>query len=183
MFKKKYFGTYPMHSNGDMSEIEWDILDETRDSFVLITSKCIDAKKFNDSGDLVSWKNSSLRKWLNDDFYNKAFSLSERSRIVTVKNKSDGPSGVVATSDKVFLPSQADLRSYSHGFTQWLQAPITMYAISRGGDFDMLEGRGCWWLRDVSSFGVMRIGFLGMVLSADADDCDTSIRPMIKIKK
>ena len=58
MFKKKYFGTYPMHSNGDMSEIEWDILDETRDSFVLITSKCIDAKKFNDSGDLVSWKNT-----------------------------------------------------------------------------------------------------------------------------
>lgn len=66
---------------------------------------------------------SSIRRWLNDDFYNTAFSASQKSKIVTTEldnrdyidtyREKSGEN----TCDKVFLLSWSEMQSIAYGFT------------------------------------------------------------------
>ena len=63
--------------------IEWRVLDKKADEVLLISEYGLDAQPFDTSGkDRVLWKDSTIRKWLNDDFYNSAFSEDEKKNIV-----------------------------------------------------------------------------------------------------
>ena len=76
----------------------------------------------------ITWENCTLRSWLNNDFYYKAFSASDRKKIVTVHNENpdsyelykrwgthDGAKGGNATDNKVFLLSWTEARDYLDG--------------------------------------------------------------------
>ena len=76
----------------------------------------------------IDWENCTLRSWLNNDFYNTAFSASDRKRIVTAHNEnpdsydlykqldpSYGAVGGNATDDNVFLLSFEEVRDYLDG--------------------------------------------------------------------
>ncbi len=117
--------------------IIWRVLDA--DSGFIMTEYLIDSQPFhnqyyevgsedeNDSewhvyGDEAhtyyasSWKNSSLRKWLNDDFFNTAFA-DEKS---CIKNTDLTTPSVVSpenTTDKVFLLSSTDVDNVDYGFS------------------------------------------------------------------
>jgi hypothetical protein len=43
---------------------------------------CLDAKPYNEEDTSITWENCTLRKWLNDTFYNTAFTDSEKTKIV-----------------------------------------------------------------------------------------------------
>ena len=65
---------------------------------MLVISKYgLDTKRFDSSSN--NWANSEIRKWLNGDFYNKAFTDQEKKSIKS-SNLSD-----VGTTDNVFLLS------------------------------------------------------------------------------
>lgn len=190
------FGNYPQNENGEIEDIEWNVIDENEHELLLISTKCLDAKKYHNTQEYVEWANCDLRKWLNSDFYNAAFSFSEKERILAVNNKN---TTVVfgkflacqETVDKVFILSIDELGKYLHidyikTHNPELEAFVTKYATKRGADYDIIKGRGTWWLRTCKfNSGAYCIGFLGVLLTAgeEVSDEDCSVRPVIKIRK
>ncbi len=103
------FGQYEQDGNSDngAEPIEWIVLKEDGNKKLLISRYILDYQEFNDTtiAQGTSWKNSTLRKWLNNDFLNLAFSSNEQKQIVSSKvqdYKADNVLGDI-TTDKVFL--------------------------------------------------------------------------------
>ncbi|MBR1650601.1 MAG: hypothetical protein IJ691_05485 [Lachnospiraceae bacterium] len=135
-------------SNGP-EPIEWAILDENKDGTLLINRYILDYVPYHDTSDnKVTWETCSLREWLNNDFYNTAFDDEMKLKINTVTlanedNQRDGAPGGNDTSDMIFCLSLSEIIKYytfdylspdawSHGFSQELITPPTMYAKDRG---------------------------------------------------
>ena len=112
------FGKYEQDGNtaNGKEDIEW-IVAYVHDWDVIVVSKyALDYQPYNTKDEDTSWENSSLRKWLNNDFYNAAFSKEEQKQIPSVpvinENKNDEWNYV---QDKIFIMSRSD---YSiHSFT------------------------------------------------------------------
>ncbi len=78
------FGSYEQDgstSNGKES-MKWIVLKKQAGRILLLSKYGIDNKQYNSDLEEVTWKICSLRKWLNSDFINSAFSSSERSRVI-----------------------------------------------------------------------------------------------------
>lgn len=78
------FGKYEQdgdESNG-AEDIEWIVLDSNNDGELFLISRYIlDIQPFNKELCAITWENSSIRKWLNDNFYNVAFTDEEKEKI------------------------------------------------------------------------------------------------------
>ncbi len=112
------FGKY--EQDGDLNNgaepIEWIILKDEKSKLLLVSRYILDYQDFNDTtlAKATSWGNSTLRKWLNNEFYNSAFSSAEQNKIITTKiqdYKADNALGDV-TSDKVFILNKEQAFSY-----------------------------------------------------------------------
>ena len=68
------FGEYEQDNKSDKEPIEWNVLDIQDNKALIISKYGLDAKKYNEEYQSVTWENCTLRKWLNEDFYNEAFS-------------------------------------------------------------------------------------------------------------
>lgn len=114
------FGSYPQASTkqNELEEpIEWLVLErDYKNNRALLFSKYIlDNVRFNSDHKDCKWKESELRQWLNNEFYNKAFNDSEKKEIVEVSHISNlllDNEAVDAASDKVFLLSSNEVDKY-----------------------------------------------------------------------
>lgn len=138
--------------NSDSKDaIEWLIL-EVKDGKVLLLSKyALDCKQYNTSGINVTWETCSLRKWLNDEFVNVAFTDDEKAMIsmVTVsadKNPKYDTNPGNDTQDKVFLLSITEANKY-FDLGSARQCKPTAYAIADGAYVNDSNGNCWWWLR------------------------------------
>ena len=109
-------------------DISWIILEDNGSERLLISKDVLYAMPFDDNVDLnvndfnQDWEKSSLRKWLNEDFFDVAFNDEEKLYVVNnyVNNKqvfginnSDEPSAMGAdTLDKVYILSKDEIRKY-----------------------------------------------------------------------
>lgn len=84
-------GTYEQDniSNGKES-LNWQILDIKDGKALIISCPVLDCKEFSETADIAGWSESSLRKWLNTDFYESAFSDSEKSIITLTEINNPG---------------------------------------------------------------------------------------------
>lgn len=105
--------------NKQEDDLEWVVLDYSDDlkEALVISKYIVSMSQFNNKDKNVTWDNCSLRKWLNEDFINKAFSDEERSMIKVTKVKAeDNPrehtSGGSDTEDKLFLLSISEAEKY-----------------------------------------------------------------------
>ena len=110
------FGSYPQDGVSDMAKqpIKWLVLEKVNGMALLMSLDILDCKQmFNmtkaqtqttdySDASVYSYENSDLRRWLNEEFYNKAFNNTEKEYIVQYD----------ATSDKVSLPSASEVKSY-----------------------------------------------------------------------
>ena len=133
--------------------IKWRVLDPS--SGLVISSKILDSQAYNnllyyyatnyDNGDphcidryyyfsdenhtnfASDYATSSIRRWLNETFYEVAFSNSEKENILKTENENKCCSSVLGnqgyerldsinTLDYVFLPSLTDVKNESYGF-------------------------------------------------------------------
>ena len=78
-------GKWPQE-NKEPEALHWKVLEEENGVLLLISSHIIASKRYNDTKVDVTWESCSLRKWLNEDFYNSAFSDEEKNRIVVSDN-------------------------------------------------------------------------------------------------
>lgn len=155
------FGNYQQKTDADPEPIEWRVLEIKDDKALVITEYLLEPRAYNIEMEDVTWEDSSLRKWLNGDFYDKAFSAKEKSHIqtVTIQNPDNplyGTPGGNDTEDNVFCLSLEEVQIY-FADTNDRMAALTDYAISRGASVNednKLENgmkTGWWWLRTPAS--------------------------------
>lgn len=104
-----------------------------------------------------NYSQSSLRKWLNDEFFNNAFTSNEQALITkyTCDNSAYGDfrtndSKPLVTKDKVFILSHSEVMNSDWGFNDSYSriACGTEYAISQDLDWYYFGGNNApWWLR------------------------------------
>ena len=159
--KSAVFGRYEQDNNlnNGKEPIEWIVLDMQGGKYLLVSRYGLDVRPYNKDGGKSTWRDCSLRKWLNGDFLNNAFTLDEQNAIeVThVDNISADSSGRVYTDDKVFLLSNAEAGSYRFTDDEARMCAPTNYAIAQGAEASFIFGTdgqssGCWWLRTPMMF-------------------------------
>lgn len=196
-----FFGKYEQDNNtsNGMEDIEWFVLDTrssaTRDGRVLLVSKYVlDCKPYNNSLNNYDWRTSSLRIWLNNEFYNMAFSEAEKSVIHT------NVSEVRATTsnDKVFCLDSYEYRDElllsDYEGERFFPGRPTKFAIAQGAKQGVTivnslkktyTNDGCYfWLRDATSDMGAPVGGLqplNMIPSKTINSTDVGVRPVICI--
>ena len=166
------FGEYPQTTAGeDMTPIEWLVLARDGNKALLISRYGLDAQKYNTINTGVTWEKCTLRTWLNNAFYNKAFNSAEQTAILITnvdnsKNQcySGGSTrGGNNTQDKVFLLSYAEANKYfgvPYGNSSNTKSRVaqTAYAIAHGtwasSSNKTADGTdaGWWWLRSPGNY-------------------------------
>lgn len=139
-----FFGTYEQHDFYPGQEpIEWTVLDKEANRLLVIISYALDSKPYNRSSTNVTWETCTLRKWLNNDFINTAFTKEQQKYIPTVIVPAD-PNPECSTyygnvtDDKIFLLSISEVIKYFP--TEKTMACDSTVYVSSIGDWN-----GCWW--------------------------------------
>ena len=152
------FGRYPQGAKGEVEPLRWRVLavDEKAKRALLITEKLIDCRRYHESWTDITWEECDLRKWLNSEFFNEAFSGEERKKTVLTENLNPdnseyGTYGGNSTEDRVFLLSIEEAKELFHS-DRSRRAEATPYAVSRYRQTGYFKrhgetGLGWWWLR------------------------------------
>ncbi|MCR4906544.1 MAG: DUF6273 domain-containing protein [Clostridiales bacterium] len=137
------FGMYDQTGFREPAPIEWIVLDERDGKLFLISRLGLAALPYDDGGSGTDWESSSLRAWLNDRFLRGAFDEEERARIIetrlmNLENSAYPTGGRGVTSDRVFVPSEAEFTYYAQmpgigrGVWQTIPSPAAMMQAAEG---------------------------------------------------
>ena len=170
------FGKYEQNNISISKEyIEWVVVKKEDDKILALSKYVLDSRKYSQSGFSNSeyhkvWTDCDLRRWLNNDFYEDAFSDEEKSKIV--------PAAYKDVEDNVFLLSSGDVNALPEKIGA--KAYPTKYAISNGVkifDGSSFNGECAWWLKN--ALKVYPLGNLGAEEELNSDDI--GVRPAIWI--
>ncbi len=115
--------------------LNWIVLKIQDGKAFIISSKTICNKPYHKPGGDTTWSECTLRKWLNNYFYNNSFSQVEKTRIIPSNlNNENNPQfktpGGEITTDNVFLLSIYEAKTYFAnkrarftGSMWWLRSP------------------------------------------------------------
>lgn len=143
------FGTYQQNSS-QKDAINWIVLKFDDNKALLLSKDLLSARPWDETGNNLTWDNSSIREWLNNEFLNNAFSKEEINSIVSTElDNSDQqgygtPSGK-NTTDKVFLLSVDEFNNLVKN-TTFATASPTKLAVEEGA-YSNDQGNAAWWLR------------------------------------
>lgn len=110
-------------SNG-AEDIEWYVIDYRDGKYYLISEYILTGIK-KEKGKDIKWAGCEVRSWLNGEFYNSAFTESEKSFILDTYLENEG------TTDKVFIISTVDKENFVYDEVLDRGAP-TQYARAQG---------------------------------------------------
>lgn len=177
--------------------IEWVVASIKDNEALLISLYCVDCKQFNQEKLSPIWKDSDIRKWLNEYFINEAFFDDEKSFIVekSIINKNEilVEGGSDSTLDKIFLLSIDEVKEYFSTNENRMAAP-TKYAVSHNAyqntNYKTKEGKGTcyWWTRSIGNHfsnthvaGVNYFGYIGFSGNIPTAN-NFAVRPAMWIK-
>ena len=157
--KMVFFGKYEQDNDAaDGKEpIEWIAIARDGEKLLLVSRYAIDCKRYNDTYEKTTWETCSLRKWLNGEFLNEAFTAEEAAKIVETKVTADENTEYDTdpgndTEDKIFLLSVTETGEYFNmlgDFFLYLKCTPTEYAKANGEA--STNEFCCWWLRTPGS--------------------------------
>lgn len=190
------FGNYEQDNDlGNGPEpIEWIVLDVQEGKVLLLSRYCLDAMEYSNEYSPTTWETGLIRKWLNNDFINGAFSDQEQDAVLVtlVDNSAAQGQGYTVltlaaqndTEDRIFL------LSYHEAYELYFQdnksriCSPTPYAVARGAwdtaqFFNPDQHIGLWWLRsfDESMMFVTYVDFDGTVDAYSVADTCVCLRP------
>lgn len=149
------FGKYEQDNNkyNGSEDIEWCVLAIEDGKALLISEKLLDYITYHDKWENVTWETCSLREWLNEDFYKKAFGFFERGNIAltTLDNSANEEYGTVSctdTQDKIFVLSIDEVLEYFNS-DEDMQASVTDYALGYSTEKRPYPTNESWWLRSM----------------------------------
>ena len=130
--------------NKVVDPIKWLVLASDDSGYLLVSEKALNCITYSSIVKAGDWEVSEIRSWLNDQFYNEAFSENEKSIIRMTKT---GIANMTKqTEDKVFLLSEEEIQHYStekNDFS-WLKCEPSEFASKNGaGGYANLST--CWW--------------------------------------
>ena len=195
--------------------LKWQVLDPK--TGLVLSKSIIDSQAYSNTvykngtdayGKAACWNNasytkyandyatSSIRKWLNEDFYNTAFTSSQKQNILptTLDNSAYSTDyskyDSVSTTDNVFLLSYSEAQNTSYGFTDNTSSTETRKAV--GTDYAKAQGlwvyssNKCsyWRLRSAGSNYdyACRVSLGGDVSGSDrVDDTNGGVRPALRL--
>ncbi|MEK3983171.1 DUF6273 domain-containing protein [Paenibacillus sp. FSL K6-3166] len=167
------FGTYSQSKDAKELPIEWRILHNSGSELFVLSEYILECKRYHGkSADIkwrdcvdITWHESDLRVWLNDEFYHTAFNAAEKELIKTT-HCTDNGEGTPDTEDNVFLLSVEEIKAFSEIHGKELRRAVgTEFAKMKKSDGCSLyvydktdkdnyiikdgEETGCswWWLR------------------------------------
>lgn len=142
------FGRYYQSNDKEKEPIKWLALEVRKNWALLFSIKILDAHCFDPVE--TKWNKSEIKRFLNEEFYNIAFTEEEKSKIIDSNEVNSIPSDVKA---KVFLFAESEIESHRYdnnnldGSFKNDKEP-TQYAISRGLTLeDDYYNKYKWWLR------------------------------------
>ncbi|MDR2764434.1 MAG: putative Ig domain-containing protein [Tannerella sp.] len=153
----------PYNSYFALEPVTWRVLAENAQGLLLVAGEILDCHSYHGSASSVTWSNSTLRAWLESDFYNGStttpvqtdyFSADEKKAIVlsSVANPTVGfgkdPDGIT-TQDHVFLPAAEDSLFFTGAADR--QGFNTDYAASYENTADPWDVADSWLLRTHST--------------------------------
>ena len=161
-----YLGTFEQDNNlsNGKEPIVWQVLAVENGRVLVLSKYGLDMRLFNDTMTPVTWESCSLRKWLNGEFYQNAFSDAEKAVIMetTISNPSSpkyGTDGGNATTDKVFLLSEEEAKeTYFSDMASRVCYP-TQYAIAKNAFISSIGGT--WWWTRSPAMSRMHFTFVG----------------------
>ncbi len=184
--KQLMLGSYYINDDKTKEPLLWDILEEKDGKALIISQKIIYAKNYG-SG-TSKYDSSLVRNWINNDFYNVAFSENEKKRIlITSVDNSASSTGETSnafacnnTTDKMFLLSVSEVGTYYIGDRD-RKAEGTPYAIQHGlYEPKVLDDKSSvWWLRSPFPFSTYayQINSSGMIVNSHISSQSCGIRP------
>lgn len=135
-YRRVKFGAddYISYSYYKWERIRWRVLQNDGSTLFVMADLGLDSKKYNETEEPVTWENCSLRAWLNDIFYNTAFSSGEQEAIglqmlINDDNPEYGTEGGNNTQDKIYLLSIDEAANPVYGFCE----DYKTYSASRWG--------------------------------------------------
>ncbi len=184
------FGAYEQDNNisDGKEEIEWEVLAIDGNKALIISRYALDCQQFNiNIKSNTNWEACSLRAWLNDTFYNTAFStyhqkIIDRATVSADENPVYDTSPGNGTLDWVFLLSIKEVSEY---------LPVSDSLHCQGTDYSHAnvtyrypDGYCDWWLRSpgVDTDYVVYVDRSGTVITRGCKvDCSNAVRPALWI--
>ena len=144
---------------------KWIVLDIDDGKAMLISKDVVDVKQFDE--DSHDWDKSDLRKWLNDKYFEDAFSDDEKECIVE-------------EDDMVTILTQDEVKEYFEKNAD-RKAELTSYANKNITTSDSYCG---WWLRTPASSNQKEyyVSRTGSITRTNIDAYDVGVRPVIWVE-
>lgn len=187
-------GVFPQDKKGKkLSPIIWQVLERKNGQVLLISKYALLGMQFHTRmakwNEIIGWEKSSLRSWLNSEFFEKSFSPEEKAIIMESdvpahENPAHNIKPGNATKDRLFLLSIPEAEKYFPTddsrrcqMTKFVKAS-GVFTTDNGGDICR------WWLRTpgYNQNRVACVGAAGQILPGGenidiGDEC--CIRPAI----
>ena len=188
---------------------EWRVLEVQNNTALIITEYIIEQRAYHNAYKDITWADCSLRKYLNNEFYDR-FSAAEKSRIIPVLNKNPdnqwyGTKGGTDTQDSIFLLSieetvcryfgDSSSKLYSPGKNQryWFERKDKNNSKRIARLESRKEGSWWWWLRSPGRVSIKAVyihgdGNIGIqgnnILKGNISDgeCKGGLRPALWLK-
>ncbi len=172
--------------------IEWQVLSSNGTLASILSKYVLDSQEYSVNNN-NSYMNSSIRAWLNDAFYNRAFGSVQKKniKVSTVDNSKESAMNEYAnvcenTRDNVYLLSRKELNMYAVGSKQYTDYAKIM-GIKINYEANAADRLKCeWWTR--SPFGggydnaaIVKISGLSNS-PADVTQSCTGVVPTVKIR-
>jgi len=195
------FGSYEQDTDEDNGKemIEWIVLDTKGEKSLLISRYGLDAMAFNPFTEKdITWEDSMIRKWLNELFFDMAFTEKEKNAILLSYVSNADIQGYMYynatssndTEDHLFLLSYHEAYDlYFANNISRMCAP-TDYAIEHNAwhgyePYQNLDNKeaGMWWLRSPGEYhnSAMNVDYDGSRAELDYDRIYSMIRPAMWI--
>ena len=179
-----------------LEEIPWIVTQKENGIYSLISEYILDTVIFGGSSN--NYEESSIRKWLNEDFRSLAFSKNSyflcADEVDNSASSTDDESNAYVcenTYDEVYLPSYKELKDLGWANSLKGQAEATDYVIAKGAycDQDNAMSYGdkvaMYWTRSPNSADNKRVTCImaeGTVMTSGYDTTGVGVRPCIHAK-
>ena len=152
--------------------ISWTILQESGGRALILCDLILDAQAYDYEGSSVTVKNnyadSTVRAWLNDTFYETAFSEAQKALIATMNvdnsaistGYTSNPNAGAITKDKITLLSYKELSTYLTT-AEARQKQNSDYANCQGAFSFAGNDMGAWLLRSPERSGTTQVRIVG----------------------
>ena len=185
------FGRYEQDNNlqNGPEPIRWLVLAERDGRLLLWSVDVLDHAQYSSDLKNTTWENCTLRTWLNDTFYQSAFTGEERLLIPITEwkntdNSASGATGGKDTEDRVSILSFDELLEYGidNPGIETIAAYPSAYAVAQGVERHDWYGTCKWWMRTpgIDQTNAVYCDMVGQPLyTAPVNRYGNGVRPLV----